>query len=261
MNEVLSVLPEFSWVVVKPRARDYLVDGVRYQRVTTALGIINKPALIPWAKRTTLAKVGETLLDPVVRGELLVALEESPGEYEGFVERLLTRAGKATDEVRDESAGRGTAIHALVQEALFSPESAEEEPAIHSARAFITEYGITVCDLERVVWDDFHAIAGTIDGVGWRGDKLVIWDWKTGSHLYWEAALQLAAYAFCLERLTGVEVHEAFGVRLPQEGGAPEVKRGGRVELLAAMLPYFAALSLYRAGSDKLWSEEEEEDA
>ena len=39
----LELLPQYQNVQVVPRARDYLVDGQRYQRVTTGLGSSTSP--------------------------------------------------------------------------------------------------------------------------------------------------------------------------------------------------------------------------
>lgn len=263
----LKFLPQYQNVVVTPRARDYLVAGKRYQRVTTALGVINKPALIPWAKRVTLENVAATLLNPTVKSELLLSLEESPGGYEAFVERLITRAGKASGEERDQKAGRGTDLHQAIQDSFqatnlddsLSLLDKDSTLAVRAAHTFLQAYGIAPCASELVVWNEDLQIAGTIDGVGWCGGKLVIWDWKTGAHLYWETALQLAAYAICLSVLTGVEVDAAYAVRLPSPPACAldyEVKKLDRLGFGSAWLAYRQALGLYRAQSKELWVEE-----
>lgn len=63
-------LPQYRDVVIEPCSQDYLVDGKSYRRVSSVLGIINKPAMVPWAKRTTLERVGEILRNPEVEGGL-----------------------------------------------------------------------------------------------------------------------------------------------------------------------------------------------
>lgn len=261
----LPVLPEYAGVVVKPRARDYLVDGERYQRVTTALGIINKPALIPWAKRMVLEQVSNVLLAPEVRSELVVAIEESPGAYEAFVSKVIERASKAPEAARDERADAGTETHRLIQAVvgLVGQDQAEylktvpksSQRAVEEALNFLTDYDIEVVEAERVVWSADSQVAGTIDGVGFRGSELVIWDWKTGAHLYWEAALQLGAYAHLLNNLTGVLVAEAFAVRLPREGDDEnyEVKFLSGFDLSRAWDVYKAALLLNRTSRDGLF--------
>ena len=55
------LLPQYRDVVIEQRSRDYLVDGQSYRRVSSVLGVINKPALVGWARNTTLERVEETL--------------------------------------------------------------------------------------------------------------------------------------------------------------------------------------------------------
>ena len=250
----LPVLPQYEGVVVVPRARDYLVAGEKFPRVTTALGIINKPALVPWAKKVALAKVSAVLLDPEVQRELVVTMEESPADYGEFVQRVIDRASKAPDEARDESAGKGTATHLVIKDALQGGWLDPMNKAAHAALAFLEEYEIEVVDAERVVWSPTCRVAGTVDGIGWRGERLVIWDWKTGGAIYWETALQLAAYAHLLEELTGVRVTVAYAVRLPRgEESEYEVKSLGSEGLDLAWDAYLAASNLHQAGKTTWW--------
>ena len=263
----IKLLPQYAGVIVKPRARDYLVDGERYQRVTTALGIINKPALIPWAKRVTLKRVEEILLNKRVSEELAAVVGESPAAYAEFIGLLIADAGKASGEERDARADLGTEAHAHIHTALtLHPDevppyvvslAGDQQPPVRAALDFVKSHGITVVEAEAVVWDDILKVAGTIDGVGEIGDDLVIWDWKTGAGIYWETALQLAAYSALLMRVTGRRVSEAFAVRLPHSlGETYEYRRLTRDGLGQAFNAYIHALHLNRARNEELWVDE-----
>jgi hypothetical protein len=268
----LELLPEYRGVSVVPRARDYLVDGERYQRVTTALGIIAKPALVGWAKRVTLEKVREILLDTDVSSSLLNAaygVGEGDGpdvDYTGWVERVLATAGAAADKQRDTLAELGTEAHRLIAQASplgstvqgqlrgFVPR--ELRPAYDGALRFLSDQEITVVDTEMVVWSPEWGVAGTVDGVGWQGEKLVIWDWKRSSGMYWETALQLAAYRELLHEITGHWAERAYAVRLLRE--APEEGEAWyEVKVLTLFAPAFEAyknaVGLQRASNKKFW--------
>ena len=263
----LPVLTEYANVVVKPRARDYLVDGVAYARVTTALGIINKPALVPWATKLALTKVSDVLLDPAVRAELVTAVEETPEAYEGFVQRVIDRASKAPNEARDSRGAGGTETHRIIHEIIpLSPDDQVEylksvdeacRPAVWEALNFLTDYDIEVVDTERVVWLPELKVAGTIDGVGIRNGKIVIWDWKTSAGVYWETALQLGAYAKLLNKLTGRLVDSAFAVRLPRhaDDAGYEAKLISADSLRLAWEAYLSALRLKESSRENWWEE------
>lgn len=260
----IQLLAKYKDVVVKPRARDYLIDGEKYQRVTSAISIINKPALIPWAKRITLERVGAILLNPSVSQELAALAGEAPEVYGKFVQRLLVDAGKAADNERDAKADLGTEAHAIIHTALaLSPDdipgcidrlTVEQQPAVRGALAFLRDFNITVLDAEVVVWNDVLQVAGTIDGVGTIGDGLVIWDWKRSAGIYWETALQLAAYATLLAGITGLPVLRAFAVRLPRTPAESyDCKQLDASALLSAFILYQNAFFLHRGRGKELW--------
>ena len=224
----VELLTEYRDVKVQQRAKDYLVDDVSYKRVSTILGVINKPALVPWAKKITLEKVEEILRNPEVETGLKTLFAEpvssaAAPEYNAWVDRLLVTVKSAADQKRDEAASRGTAIHqeitALLSEGVLHPgvEIPISDEA-NQALQFLTDLNIRVEATEMPLWDNALRIAGTCDAVGWdRGGRRIIWDWKTGSGPWWEMALQLGAYAGMLEGLTGVPVADAYIVKLKPE--------------------------------------------
>ena len=110
---MIELLPQHRQSVVKSGRSWYEVNGVRYVRVTTALNVISKPALVPWAIRETTNKMRavmeasvNTTIDPVWIAEALQAAKEYP------------------DEARDAAAAKGTAIH----EAIYKWETIGERP-------------------------------------------------------------------------------------------------------------------------------------
>ena len=238
----LQLLPQYQDVKVQPPDKSkkqnfYLVDGVRHERITHMLGIIDKPALVPWAKKMTLGKVGEILSAPETRDGLMeLVWEEAEGgrpksddtwhaDYRGWVERLITTAKSAANQRRDEAAERGTSIHESIADALSDPPMKLNNLPFEQtgyALTWITDWAINVEAVEMTVWDDSLAVAGTCDGVGRnrQGDR-IIWDWKTGSGPWWEMALQLGAYAKMIQRLTGERVVNAYIVKLTSTGYEP----------------------------------------
>ena len=214
---MIELLPEYKNSVVKSGRSWYDVDGVRHVRVTTALNVISKPALVPWAIRETTNKMRavmeasvNTTIDPV------------------WIEEALQQAKNYPDEARDAAAAKGTAIH----EAIYNWESIGERPndavanqAVQAYDAWRTTVAMEVVASELTVWSPSDKYAGTIDQVcrNSNGHWSVI-DFKTGG-AYPEAALQVAAYANALEELTGIPVDDAWILRIPRdqpEDGSPQ---------------------------------------
>ena len=259
----IGLLPQYQNVTIEKRARDYLVDGESYRRVTSALGVINKPALVPWAVKTTLERVEEVMRSPEVAldfGKLAaetVTNVERQGitgrsDYEGFVDLLMASAKKAADQKRDSAADRGTSVHEEIRAVLEGTQSGERviAPQTDQALQFLDDKLYEVVASEVPLWNDDLKVAGTCDVVGVnRHGYPVVWDWKTGSGPWWEMALQLGAYASMLTRLTGEPVTEAFVVKLLPDGY--EVHQVSN--LRKAQEAFEHAASLHAASKNKWW--------
>ena len=249
---MLDRLPEFQAAEIKVNSRGYTINGQKYARVTSALGIINKPGLVGWARKSVLEKAREVIKRlaksslPIDADAVLLELESAGSE-------------------RDAAATLGAAVHTLIQQLLTEGALVDLPPAlapmIHAAAGFLREYQIQPIHTEFTVWDEARHVAGTIDGVGLQRGKVVIWDWKTGRSLYPETALQLAAYATLFRETTGVAVQEAWAVRLPKnEGETFEARRVADVNRSYAT--YILALELQAELKRDPWTgEEREEDA
>ena len=241
-------LPQYATVKTKQQPRIYKVGGESYQRVSTALGVINKPAIGPWMVKMATNTMHDVLMQEDVQAEIALAAE-NPKNYEAFVERLFQRVKDAPNEERDARADRGTGIHEEVATWLGrDPDEIDYDdltgPASHAIQ-FIKDWDITVLGREVVVWDDELKVAGTLDGVGTLPDgSVILWDWKTGSGPYWEMALQLGAYWSMYGNLTGTVVDRLGIVKLTEDDYFfHEV-----VDPASAWEAYKDAVSLHRAG-------------
>ena len=223
-------LPQYQNTRILGKQSHYLIDGVRYRRVSTILGVIHKH-LGPWYRNMALGEVKAILDDPETVEALNVLFDTRPlpeeaapeqwlnwqQDYDGFVSRLLDAAKAAPEKVRDEKAEFGTNVHAELAEWLQDPLPFScYSVQFQAARQFLDDYGITLDATEVILWDDLNQVAGTGDWVGRnRIGKRVIGDWKTGSGPWPEMALQLGAYGHMLTDLTGEGPWVGYIVKLP----------------------------------------------
>tara|TARA_Y100000310_G_scaffold160146_1_gene159863 strand:- start:3061 stop:3813 length:753 start_codon:yes stop_codon:yes gene_type:complete len=214
---MIELLPQYRDAVIKNGRSWYEIDGVKHVRVTTSLNVINKPALVPWAIKTTTEKF-RSVLEANINARI---------SAEG-IDDVLAAVKSAADESRDEAAARGNAIHA----AIYDWETVGDRPADLVINQAIQAYDnwratapMEVVASEITVWSPSDQYAGTIDQVcrNSAGHWSVI-DFKTGG-AYPEAALQVAAYANALEELTGIPVDDAWILRIPRDqplDGSPQ---------------------------------------
>lgn len=156
--------------------------------VTTILKVIDKSGpLVGWARRETAACAVRNL-------DALISMRA-----EGGPDAAINWLKKIPDFQRDSAADLGSRIHALVEQinrGLEPAVSTDEAPFIDSYRRFLADFRPRflaveegVCSLRNGGW------AGTLDAVGVIGDEVWMIDVKTGTGLYPETGLQLAAYA------------------------------------------------------------------
>lgn len=157
--------------------------------VTSVLKVIDKPALVAWAKR-------ETAECAVRNIDLLAGMTRTGGD------RMAVEWLKGIpDYARDQAASLGTRVHAAA-DAFAKGEpaelAAEEMPFIDAYRTALEREGITIEAAEFMVIGSVgaHRYGGTADLLAMIDGERWLIDLKTSKGTYKETALQLAAYGY-----------------------------------------------------------------
>jgi hypothetical protein len=154
--------------------------------VTTVLGVLDKShALVGWAKRETAACAVRNL-------DVLAEMRRAGGD-----QSAIDWLKKIPDHQRDASANVGTRVHALAERVSRGEEpevSPEEAPFVAAYRTFLTTYEPRFLALEEMVVSLRYGYAGTFDSIALIDGEVWLLDIKTGTGIYPEAGLQLAAY-------------------------------------------------------------------
>ena len=154
--------------------------------VTTAMKALDKPALVPWAKRETAACAIRNLpmlADMVQHGGPVAAVNwlKSIPDYQ-----------------RDTAADLGTRVHMLAEQiaAGGTPDMGDvEAPFVAAYRRFLADWQPVFLRVEAMVCNLTHEYAGTLDFLAVLGGKVTLTDIKTGSGAYSDTAIQLAGLA------------------------------------------------------------------
>lgn len=185
---------------VRAHTRYQLADGTPVPGVTTILGVLNKPGLVPWANK-------------------------------------LGLQGIDTRKYVDKLASIGTLAHHLVQCRLSgtTPELAaysaeEQERAENSLRSYLAwearqQLVPVACELRLV--SERHRFGGTVDLIATLDGIPTLVDFKTSAALYPEHLHQVAAYAL-LAAENGFTIAEVRTLRIgrtPDEGFQEVVRR------------------------------------
>jgi hypothetical protein len=161
--------------------------GPWYPSVTTVLSVKDKPALVGWAKRETAACAVRNL-------EVLERMVQSggPGAAVEWLKRI-------PDYARDTAADLGTAVHAMA-EALGRGEPAAVDESLRPyllayRRDFLDVFAPRFLAVEAMVCSERYEYGGTADAFVEIAGETWLLDYKTGSGVYPDTALQLAGLA------------------------------------------------------------------
>ena len=227
--------------VDQPTGRHYQVEGYDelFPSVTTVLGVISKPGLVPWARNVALDSVRAALTERI-GGTVSVTPK--------WIEEIITEGRNSPDRVRDEAADFGTQAHILI-DAIIQGEAPdipqEMVPVVNNFLGWRQHAGLDIQLTETIVYSAKYRYAGAMDALAYRDGHLVALDWKTGRRIYGEARLQIAAYAKALEEMTGNSIQEAWVVRFGKV--IPEFEAMRVEDLNTAFIAFRAALYLWRA--------------
>lgn len=180
------------------RGHGYQLDGEKIVGVTTAIDVLDKPALRNWyAEQAAKRAVDEW--------DTLATLPIS--------ERLERIRWGARDKVTA-AALRGTEIHDLGDK-LAKGEDVDVPPEhvgpVEAYARWLDKWDVEVIASETPLCNTEHRYGGTADlwgKVGKRDNAMCLLDIKTGKGVYDETGLQLAAYRFSdlMQPEKGVEI-------------------------------------------------------
>lgn len=234
--------------------------------VTTVLGVINKPALLPWAKGEALRRVREELERANIKDVTKVVLLGEVGDAvfrPEWIAALIDAARREPDKIKEAAAHYGTKAHngidALLKGKAIPPGCLEAQPAIAGFLQWQRGSGIEIVASEVPVYHPVLGYAGTVDWIGVRVGVTgwIVGDHKTSNGLWPEYGYQVAAYAKAIEQLSGIPVAECWGCRYPKAepklGEPPfEAKRVANIE--AAWQGFLGAKQLWDAQRREMWA-------
>lgn len=186
-------------------------DGEATERYFGVTSIIDngipKPALMGWAVKETALYAIQNL--DILKAHVAKDLDEH-GRLPVFDEKTRKPTTEGCLEAykllwnsryagKERAAKLGSDIHEAIEAYVLDkpmPEWPDEiAPYLENAVKFLTDFEVVVEMTEASVYNRTQKYAGTLDMIATIGEERWLIDFKTGSGVYPEAALQMAAYA------------------------------------------------------------------
>jgi len=190
-------------------------NGEWLKSVTKATGILDKPALVPWACKVMAERLVEVA---TAKGKLLIDDIES--------------AKSTWREKRDASANKGTTIHDLASQYInyklgitkkppvIPDEPGEDKPITNGYLAFRDwerDNKVKFIASEVLVYSKKYNFVGTLDCIAEVNGEYCLIDFKTGNGIYWDMILQVSGYGIAHEEETSKKFERCWIVRFGKE--------------------------------------------
>lgn len=174
---VLAVQSGDHRVYRHPRTREEVPS------VTTVIGMVSKPFLVPWAAK--------------------MAAEHAAANWYRLSklspEERITEIKNAHKQYAEKRADIGDAVHDLIdcwsKGTSYHEWPVEIDPYINQFISFMTEHRPEFLENEVTLWSRKHNYAGTADWIAKIDGRVILGDNKTGRRVYNEVGLQLSALA------------------------------------------------------------------
>lgn len=191
-----------------PNSHTYKKEtGERITSVTSALGIIAKPALIYWSANLCAE-----------------FLQEQLKEGQNITTELIEQARVQHTLNKVKAASIGHLVHSWCEEFIKTgnktiPDDDRVKNGVLAFLRWVDEHGVQFVSSERIVYSRRHDFVGIMDAEAIIDGKRVVVDFKTSNGIYEEYHLQTAAY----QRAAEEEGSKYEGDRLIVQFGKEDV--------------------------------------
>lgn len=225
------------------------LDGKPLYGTTTALAVIAKPALIPWASNMAVEEI---------RRHWKLDIPFTKKEREAILE-----LGKNAHRRKKEKGGDvGTNVHKVIEKWIKAqikkknwelPKGTTEEARvmIENFINWAQEYKVNFLYSEKKVHSEAHWYGGIVDFVCEIDGKQYVGDIKTSSGIFPEHFLQMGAYDICLQEM-GYKKADGYIIVNLQKSGKIRVKKFTDIKKFQDA--YLHALNLYKLLKTMKWS-------
>ena len=220
------------------------LDGEPLFGVTTVLGVIAKPFLIPWASK---------MCAEHVRSNWKIGKAYTKKERE----EILKEAQNAHQQAKSSAGGTGTNVHEAIEKwikkgKVLKTKDEQVQKMFDNFVEWATDNDVKFLESEQHVHSEIHWYAGIIDFICTINGKTFVGDIKTSSGIYPEHFFQMGAYDICKREMNPEFVADGYIIVNVQKNG--EIRVMQFFETLKFREAFLHALELHKALKTMVWN-------
>jgi len=224
-----------SYRIVHPNGRKFKVPSV-----TTVLGVISKPALVPWAVNCAV---------DLCRASIVPGVEHS----ETFLDEVFKQAKGRARGIKEQAGATGHEVHNWIErytrgeEPVLPSEGSQVRGGVDAFLLWLSQHTVEFIERERAVYSRRNRFSGRLDAVASVDGALALLDYKTSNGVYSEYILQAAgAYPLAYTEETGTRLEKAIILHLRKDDGQFTAHEFDARTLKRAGGAFLSALNLWR---------------
>lgn len=191
------------------------------QGVTSALDVINKPKILPWAVNVATRYIKQELQHGSFTQE--------------DISSIIYKARNEHKKIKDIASSKGRNVHQIAEaiikgEDWKAPTNPEENAKVKAFQDFCKDYKVEFIDSERVIYSEAQDYCGTFDFTCKINGKSYLGDLKTGKAIHTRYFLQTAAYQAALVEETGADLNGRVILRVSADGYEVKIRDNSTYE-------------------------------
>jgi len=245
----------------------HFINGREVTGTTTIVGVIDKPALIPWA-----LKIAMECLKKLLRGEALT--------YDNLI-KAIEHAKQEPNRKKNEAGRFGTVVHALCEHfnktGVLLPVDSKELPEsvlkcaqtftdkeLKKATKLLTQYidwlkknNAKILYVEQNVFSETYFLGGIFDMIIEIDGKIYLADFKTSSGVYPSHFIQMGGYEIQLSEMAErgyipeMDIDGYIVLHVPRKGSLKEHRI---TDTQVYQRAFRACIYIYRLINDQKWA-------
>jgi hypothetical protein len=241
----------------------HYINGNEVTGTTTICGVIDKPALMPWAVKVSMEKLVEITGDGPLTKENIDEAKKAPfqkkttaGSFGTVVHAVAEHFNKTGVVLPCNSLELDEKVQSLAQ-TFTEKELKKGDKLISQYIEWFNKVGAKVLYVEQNVFSETHHIGGIFDLVLEINGKIYLTDFKTSSGVYPSQFIQMGGYDIQLEEMMERGYIQDFAVdgfiviHLPRKGSCKVHIKENTDHYRRA---FRACIYIYRLINDQLWA-------
>lgn len=239
----------------------HYINGREVAGTTSIVGVIDKPALMPWAVKISMEYLKNNLTDLTKLDDVIEESKKQPNEAKKSAGRFGTVVHALCEHFNNTGEVLPIDSPKLPQEVLdIQIDKSQQKKAVkltEQYKKWFEDNKVKIHYVEQNVFSETYFVGGIFDMVLEIDGKMYLGDFKTSSGVYPSQFVQMGGYEIQLEEMMergyidNIQIDGYIVIHIPRKGSLKEHRI---VDTNNYKRAFRACLYIYRLVNDQKWA-------